>query len=391
MTRTPRHRSHRRWESSNLFVVITLLMLIWGLIGLNKNDSFEVNKENSSDLKVKELETKSKLNVDSKKFECPKCPECKTCLPSEVCPPEKECKDFEEEINSKDFDSKVLVVLAYYKSRNTNYDIERNFRYFQKEGIKCNNSHVDFIIIENSDVNSIPLTNVNPNRCNNVFYFERKNENYDFGAYAEVLERFENEHIEKKLKEVYKYFFFMNGSVRGPFLSPLLSNTVKASWWKLFIKLFNANVAIVGPTLNCHPILGCHIQSGMFVLNNMGFDEVFPLWKSTSANMKEAQMLEVKTSQHLLKKGYNMNTLMPTYVDIDWQKHYKHVRELARSNIVALESPYFPNFFPHPINAHDVVFIKVNKPNIDKKEVELLTRASLHDNTMYSMYTYRQV
>jgi len=102
----------------------------------------------------------------------------------------------------------------------------------------------------------------------NIKLYTRENKGYDFGAYSYVID---------KLK-VYDYYFFMNTSVKGPFLK----NNDK--WYNKFLPLFNDNVHLVGTSINiCTSKIYCvdsdskikpHVQSMFFCLDQKYFNEL---------------------------------------------------------------------------------------------------------------------
>ena len=120
----------------------------------------------------------------------------------------------------------TLVLYCYFEK---NDDYKNNLLYFLNNGIEENIDYI-FIINGNNTIN-IPSSK-------NIKIIYRDNIGYDFSAYGEALK---NIHIDK-----YKYFFFINTSVRGPFLP----NYIKLSWTEPFKNLLKNDVKLVGSTIN---------------------------------------------------------------------------------------------------------------------------------------------
>ena len=87
-----------------------------------------------------------------------------------------------------------------------------------------------------------------PELPSNAKYLHHANECYDWGTFGWALEH------EKVQVRDYKYFIFLNSSVRGPFLPPYLQGKVHFS--ELMTRMLNHDdapnsIKLVGPSVSC--------------------------------------------------------------------------------------------------------------------------------------------
>ena len=104
----------------------------------------------------------------------------------------------------------------------------------------------------------------------NVAVVERANDCFDFGAWGVGLDEAVGAFGPR---ERYTHFFFLNASVRGPYL-PLFE---ARPWWVVFVDQLGGpgNVGLVGTSLNCWASLGeTHLQSMFWATHAEGLDRV---------------------------------------------------------------------------------------------------------------------
>jgi hypothetical protein len=79
----------------------------------------------------------------------------------------------------------------------------------------------------------------------------------------------------KKNEHLFFYYFFINSSVRGPFLP----NYYLRPWWDMFIDMFEAhdNTVAVGPYMSCEG--SPHIQSFLIVVDRRGLQFMKEVWR----------------------------------------------------------------------------------------------------------------
>ena len=123
--------------------------------------------------------------------------------------------------------AKTLIFFHFYEADETYLNNLLHFLYFGYS------KSVDYgiIITENCSFD-LP-------KLDNVTYIYAKNMNWDYGGYFQGI---------KNLKNVqdYDYYFFLNCSVRGPFIPPYINTP----WYQIFIDLLDGNVGLVGATIN---------------------------------------------------------------------------------------------------------------------------------------------
>jgi hypothetical protein len=236
--------------------------------------------------------------------------------------------------------NKYMCIYAYYE-KNDIYKENLNF-FFNNGGIL---DYVDYYIVINGN-----YTITIPEKIN-IKVIQRENKGYDFGAWSMIL----NNYINKK----YDYYIFINGSVRGPYISPYSIN----NWLDKFMELFNnKDTKMVGSTINIYDnAQSTHIQSIFFILDN---DALLYLKKLNFFNEEELNNIndmwvlidnyEIKLSQLILKNGWNINCIIPYYRDLDYRL-VKHDINFSSNNGDVL---YDNAFFGRTLIPKDVIFYK---------------------------------
>jgi hypothetical protein len=255
--------------------------------------------------------------------------------------------------NKENFENnnKLCVIYNYYEKDEL---YKENFKYFLNNGILDN---IDYYIIING------TCTVELPKSNNVFIYYRDNIGYDFGAYSYI--------IENKLNKNYDYYFFLNTSVKGPYLK-----NKNKKWYEYFIELFNKNVHLVGTSINIctneeiclydkeyNKKVNPHVQSMFFCLDSKYFNE---LKNENFFNEKEINKMEfiklikekeIKLSQIAIEKGYNINCILSKYTNIDYININQDINPSSGNG-----DPYFKNaYFNQTIDPYEVIFYKTNR------------------------------
>lgn len=244
----------------------------------------------------------------------------------------------------------TLIIYCYYEK---NEDYKQNLLYFLNFGIIDTNDYI-FIINGHSTVEIIENNNIKVNYRNNI--------GYDFGAYGEVLKSIDLNN--------YKYYFFINTSVRGPFLP----NYIKINWTQPFLDLFKDDVKIVGTTINLCNYKGLpyknildeqnyyiHVQSQVFVVDYECL--IFLISKgifdiNTENNFEKIIVLkEVKMSQLILKNNWNISCLLPEYQNFDYRTLNVDFNPTSQNG----EMNYLNMYFNRTAHPYEVIFIKMNR------------------------------
>jgi hypothetical protein len=268
--------------------------------------------------------------------------------------------------------NKIIVIYSYYEK---NDEYIKNFQFFLNNALY---DDIDYLFCINGRKCSIDIP-----KNNNIILLDRDNNDFDFGAYADALKTINI--------NTYDYFFFINTSVRGPFLPPNERHSIR--WTEPFLQLLTGDVKLVGTSINILNAIDpeiqksmslelllekgytppfIHVQSQLFLLNKESLNfliskQFFNQTNETNFNAFVA-LREVLMSQLILKNGWNINCILPKYQGLDYRK----IKNDINSNSVNSD-PYYPNaYFGQSIRPYDVIFIKTNR-NVSTDEIAELT------------------
>lgn len=265
-----------------------------------------------------------------------------------------------ENYSNNNNNNRICCIYTYYEKNEKYLD---NLTYFIENGI---NENIDYIIVVNGKC-SLDLKNkfINTNNVNIVY---RKNIGFDFGSYCYVINNI--------LKKKYIYYFFINTSVKGPYLE----NRINKDWTIPFIELFNKDdIKVVGTSINIFSpcdsdrkilkklygdkTVYSHVQSMFFCikddylefLKNEGF---FNCEETNSMNMNTIIIRkEVGISQIALNNGWNINCILQKYKGLDYRNIYSDINNTSLSG-----DPYIKNgYFSNSIDKNEVIFFKNNR------------------------------
>lgn len=261
--------------------------------------------------------------------------------------------------------SNILILYCYYEKNNI---YKNNLDLFLKLGLY---NECDYLFIINGEV-SIKIP-----EQNNIKVLFRKNEDYDFGAYNYALSTID---ISK-----YDYYFFMNTSVRGPFI-PTYTNV---KWYQPFINLFTNEVKLVGTTIN---ILNTdstesnafynitkftkpytHVQTQMFAMNRECLEFLISskLFSNNDYNnyVEFIAIKEILMSQLVLKNNWNISCIIPEYQNID----YRILKNDVNFSSINGDPNYTNACFGRTIHPYESIFIKINR-NIYINEINSISK-----------------
>jgi len=264
-------------------------------------------------------------------------------------------KYYDKNIESFQNYNKICCFYAYYEKNKLYKD---NFEYFLNNGLLKN---VDYYIIINGKCSVlIP-------KKNNIIVFQRENIGYDFGAFSYAIQR---------VHKNYYYYFFLNTSVIGP----LWKDNYKKDWTIPFLKLFNKDVVLVGTSINIltndnvgiydlKKIYGkngpySHVQSMFFCINNKYYDYLKKINFFNESEMNNAPKLlyiiaykEIGLSQIAIKNGWNINSILSKYKDLDYRTLTKNINFSSGSG-----DPYYKGrYFGNSIDKYEAIFYKNNR------------------------------
>jgi hypothetical protein len=260
-----------------------------------------------------------------------------------------------EHFNNNNSSNSICTLYAYYEKNDLYKD---NFTYFLNNGILDN---VDYYIIINGECT------INIPERSNITLFKRENKGYDFGAYSYAI---------KNIKREYNYYFFINTSVCGPYLKD--SNK---PWTSYFLELFNDDVKVVGTSINIltsntfsskydltnfynkNPPYS-HVQSMFFCIDNEYYQHLKNINffdEDTMNNENNIKYIivtkEIGLSQIALKEGWNINSILSKYKNLDYRVINEDINNTSRNG-----DPYYPkSYFGEDIDKYEVIFYKNNR------------------------------
>jgi lipopolysaccharide biosynthesis protein len=263
--------------------------------------------------------------------------------------------------------SRILVIYAYYEKDNI---YKNNLEYFLRKGLDNN---CDYIFAINGHC-SVQIPDMS-----NIKIIHRSNDGYDFGAYDDALMTI-NIHN-------YAYFIFLNTSVRGPFLPPYISLSMK--WYEPFINLIKNNVKLVGTSINIlnsvssehsqifERITGfgrphTHVQSQFFAMDKKCLE--YLLSKNLFSSCKYKNMTEfiahkeIMMSQLVLKNGWNISCIIPEYQRIDYIRLDTDINHTALNH----DPCFIGSCFGRTVHPYEIIFIKTNR-GISVNEINSLS------------------
>lgn len=266
---------------------------------------------------------------------------------------------------------KNCIIYHYYEKDEIYKD---NLRHFLSFAITDQDDY--FILISGHCSVTIPE---NINNVTKIFY---PNHNLDYGAYCNFIS------TNNGLLDKYEFIFFVNSSVRGPFVPPYS----KDSWSDIFINGFTDEVGIVGSTINIlNPetqeaknyfgLFGndkvTHVQTTAYCLSRESlrkliesgfYQETIPLDKYSIISQYEIRM-----SQLLLCFGYRIKSLCPEFNAIDFSSEHCNPNPTSANGDILVDKGYWGR----TVHPYEVLFIKTNRSLINLKYLDRLSASML--------------
>ena len=215
--------------------------------------------------------------------------------------------------------------------------------------------------------------------------FQRiENEGMDFAAHNVTIEYLRKTNQYRR----YKYFIFLNSSVRGPFYPSYMPEGWQ--WTMAYTQRFIGDVRLVSSSIVCLPPVdaggyGPKVESWAFAIDQEGLDlvteaGVFSLHVCKLCNDGVVVKGEYGLSNVLLGKGHNIATLMSKYSpDTNWREE-RHWH--CNSNVHPSRHGTYDSISMHPF---ETVFLKaswhVGEPHLSKYTEWSLGLAAGSDNT----------
>jgi len=245
--------------------------------------------------------------------------------------------------NSNEVTSPTRVLIIYVYAR-THVLSEDNLKLFIRTSVSNIHDADYYFILQQFDNITIDETTL-PMLPYNAHYIQHENECYDTG----IVGWFLSQGIVNKNK--YRYFIFLNSSVRGPFI---VSYYDSLTWYTIFTRRLNDHVKLVGCTISCQ--VAAHVQSYLWALDLKGLNllldsgTVFSCHKSMHDAINKA---EIDASQIILKSGFGIDSLMKKYQNIDF-------REEKNKKCNNMQNPTFNKKVDGiSLDPFEIVFVKV--------------------------------
>lgn len=259
----------------------------------------------------------------------------------------------------------ILILYCYYEKNNI---YKNNLQIFLKYGL---HDECDYLFIINGDITIyIP-------KQKNIKVIFRKNEDYDFGAYYDALKT-------QEIINKYNYYFFINTSVRGPFIPTYIN----IKWYQPFINLLKDDIKLVGTTIN---ILNTdsnesdtfynitkftkpytHVQTQMFAMDKecLNFLMSKKLFEDNNYNnyVEFIAIKEILMTQLVLKNNWNISCIIPEYQNID----YRLLKEDINFSSINGDINFTNGCFGRTIHPYESIFIKINR-NISVNEINSIS------------------
>ena len=273
--------------------------------------------------------------------------------------------------------SKSLIIYHYFE-KDTSY--RDNFLHFLAYGYSRDNDYI--FIISGPHTLDLPI-------AENISYLFAENHNNDFGGYCNLFNINNGVNILK-----YDFFFFVNSSVRGPFLM----FREHKYWTEYFIEQLDPEVGIVGSTINIlsssSPYseayfkkyggsgLYSHVQTTSYLLPRKSLlfliDQGFYALQGVLSKDEVILEYELKLSQLLKERGWNLKSLLPEYNQIDFRKKHFDVNPTSIYGDLHNNSSYFGR----TVHPYEVIFIKTNRGLYSEAYLDRLTYSISHSTQL---------
>lgn len=264
---------------------------------------------------------------------------------------------------------KLAVVYHYYEKDETYKD---NLVFFLSTAVY---SDIHYFIYISGTCNAELLQRPN------LTYVKIENKNNDFGG---VVAFFDDPR-----SKGFDAYLFVNSSMRGPFLPSYHSGR----WYEPFITRLSERVALVGSSINHLPTDAphsslfaqdysitppyTHVQTTAYAMSAAGaqcllakgfFNETQRLGKHDVISR-----YEILLSQLLLKEGFEIAALLPTY-----ERFSLSAPELPYEGTLEEGDPLFAQaFYGRTLSPLESLFVKTNRNMISEKELASYTFTAL--------------
>jgi hypothetical protein len=219
-------------------------------------------------------------------------------------------------------DTLVIYVAGY-----TDPEGSVNIDYFFKHGIKPNDGAHYIIAVEFDDYPEVYPEKFPSDLPSNVEIIRATGRCYNFGTIGLVLKDKETD------LSPYKYFIWMDSSVKGPF-KPLYLDNDNTPWHRRFTSQLDAKTKLVGSTISCggvqvdanspkvsmphvHGYLQATDKTGLAILRKE--TEGVNVFGCHQSYLHAVRFSELGASEAIFKAGYNIGSMMLKYKGVDFR------------------------------------------------------------------------
>jgi hypothetical protein len=269
-------------------------------------------------------------------------------------------------IDTEVIDSAIKYeVLLVYVYANTHPHALGNLIYFVQTAVRKNDGvHYYFIVQKTGNLsrNSFHL----PQLPSNAWYVQHENKCFDIGTIGWFLRTYMVENSRLGI-QAYKYFIFMNSSIRGPFFPPYYLTLLtsyetrhhkKFHWYSLFTQRLNHKIKLVGCTISCE--ISPHVQTYLMGTDLIGLSllmrpengrDIFGCYN----DLPDVSIYsEVAASTRILKNGFWIDSLQTKYQGLDFSRE-------ENKNCNRRLNPYFDRAVDgFTLDPYEIVFVKYN-------------------------------
>lgn len=289
-------------------------------------------------------------------------------------------KNLEKFNNNKD---KTVIFYCYFENEET----KKNLSFFIKNGL-INNNNYKYIFIINNKLLTVEIPNYN-----NIDLIIRDENNYDLYTYKQII----NNLLEKNKNyfDDYKYFYFINSSCVGPFISPIIEEN--------YITIINKKIDkydLIGPIIEFpndtlgYSLLNINknknipfLHTYMFAVNKTGFLLLINLFKDLTNDKKDNLDMERKISSYFLLNNYKIYTLLSRFknIDINNEDNWNYNKWNINNSPSCYEVP--GNYFNMDIDPYEIIFVKnIRNPH----NFRSLKHSSISDDLKLKIKNYSE-
>lgn len=248
---------------------------------------------------------------------------------------------------------RTLIVYIYGKTHQMS---EENLSFFIRTAVRASHNADYYFIIQRIN-GSIFDEKQFPSLPSNAHYVFHENKCFDLGTIGWFLL---SDMIDVNK---YKYFIFLNSSIRGPFIVAYYDQPI---WFTIFTRRLIHPIKLVGCTISCQTAI--HVQSYLWTMDRQTVEwflensTILGCHRSMTDTIHKG---EIAASQMILNAGYGIDSLMVKYQGIDF-RYNQSKKCLHRLNPTVNKGTNGITLDPY-----EVVFIKmkgVDFQDLDNRE-----------------------